>query len=319
MAVTAQPLVSVVVPVYNQGQFLAEAITSALGQSLQPVEVIVVDDGSTDCSPSVAAQFLERIVYLRQPNRGLSAARNRGLMTARADLVQLLDSDDALQPGALEKAWSAAEGQPEVSVFRAGWEEVDREGHTITRASTAPLPSDAFHALFDPMAVGPPCRSLVRRSAFATAGWFDTKLRACEDWDMWLRMAAAGLRFADLSHCHARYRNYPTSTSKDYGVMWQSGTTVLARAAARHQGCPRCGEALKDAMAAWRRWCYLSMLVPQVSRLRHQGHYAQAVQKSARAIAGDPWLAPVFARSAGCRGARASLDLVRRVVGKGPA
>lgn len=315
-ALSDQPLVSVVVPVYNQGQFLAEAITSALGQSLQPIEVIVVDDGSTDCSASVAAQFLDRIVYLRQPNRGLSAARNHGLMAARADLVQFLDSDDALQPGALEKAWSASLGQPEVSVFRAHWDEVDIRGETIAHAATAVLPTDAFHALFDPMAVGPPCRSLVRRSAFTRAGLFDTELRACEDWDIWLRMAAAGLRFADLPYSHARYRNYPTSTSKDYVVMWQSGTTVLARATALHQGCQQCQAAFRQGMARWRQWCYLSMLVPQISRLRRERQYAQALQKSVRAVARDPWLGPLFARSAGWRGTKDVFGLVGQAVGK---
>lgn len=294
---TERPLVSVVVPAYNQGRFLAEAVTSALEQSLQPVEVIVVDDGSTDSTASVAGAFGTRVRYVRQQNQGLSAARNRAIALAQGRYVQLLDSDDALQPGALEKGWDLAEANPEVSVWRGGWDEVDIDGVTHVTTSTPSLPDDAFHALFDPMSVGPPCRYLVKRSAFERVGLFDVRMRACEDWHMWLRMAAVGLAFGDIPVSYARYRNYATSTSKDFSLMWAHGTAVLRGAAQVHGRCHKCREALAAGLARWREWCYLSMLVPKVSALQAEHDYVGAARECGRALRSDPALATKVARS----------------------
>ncbi|HJZ55192.1 MAG TPA: glycosyltransferase family A protein [Gemmataceae bacterium] len=94
---------SVVIPAYNCGGFLAESVESALRQTLPPHEVIVIDDGSTDDTPAVAARFGERIVYHHQPNRGVSAARNGGIDRASGDWLAFLDADDLWEPTKLER------------------------------------------------------------------------------------------------------------------------------------------------------------------------------------------------------------------------
>jgi glycosyltransferase involved in cell wall biosynthesis len=302
--VSAARLVSVVIPAYNQGEFLLEAIDSALSQTLSAVEVIVVDDGSTDDTPRIAASFGDRIVYLRQPNQGLAAARNTGIRAARAPLLQFLDSDDALYPDSLERACEAADLHPDASVFTTTWDEMDQAGRLVARVDAPLLPTDAFHALFDPMLVGPPCRYLVRRSAFSQAGLFDTRLEACEDWDMWLRIAATGSRFIAVPAARVRYRNYATSMSKNFPLMWRSGNRVLASAARVHRDCAECRRAQPRGVSSWREWCYLSMLAPAVRECLEGGSYYTAGRISLTALARDPNLAPYLLRSARTRARR---------------
>jgi glycosyltransferase involved in cell wall biosynthesis len=98
-----QPCISCIVPVFNGARFLAEAIDSILGQSLAPGEVIVVDDGSTDSTPEVAARYGGRVTYVRQDNAGPSAARNRGVLRSRGDFVAFLDADDLWHPDKLAR------------------------------------------------------------------------------------------------------------------------------------------------------------------------------------------------------------------------
>ena len=309
--VSATPLASVIIPAYNQGEFLLEAIDSALSQTLRAVEVVVVDDGSTDDTQQIAAGFDDRIVYVRQVNQGLAAARNTGIRTARGPLLQFLDSDDALYPDSLERACDAAVRHSDASVFTASWDEMDRAGRIVARVDAPPLPSDVFHGLFYPMLVGPPCRFLVRRSAFTQAGLFDTRLAACEDWDMWLRIAAAGLRFVAVPAARVRYRNYATSMSKDYCLMWRSGRHVLTRAARVHSNCPKCRLAVRSGVASWREWCYVSMLAPKIRERCDRGRYYAAARTSLTALARDPRLAPYLLRSALARTRRLTSECDR--------
>jgi glycosyltransferase involved in cell wall biosynthesis len=261
------------------------------------VEVIVVDDGSTDDTPSVAATFRDRIVYIRQPNQGLSAARNTGIMVAHADLVQLLDSDDALHPRAVQLATEAADRYPGAAVFAGGWDDVDVAGRALAHARAPVLLGDTFHVLFDVMQIGPASRYCVRRAAVASAGLFDTRLRACEDWDMWLRMAAAGLQFIALPGTTVRYRNYATSMSKRPRLMWQSGITVLEHAAQVHGDCGDCRRARQRGVVQFRDWCYVSMVAPRIRAAWEQRRYYAAGRELVAAFGRDPRVMPLLLRS----------------------
>src|SRR5262249_54531372 len=97
-----EPRVDVIIPCYNQGRFLAQAVASVLAQTYPHVGAVVVDDGSTDDTPEVAARYGHRIRYVRKPNAGLGAARNSGLLEASADFVLFMDSDDFLRPDTIE-------------------------------------------------------------------------------------------------------------------------------------------------------------------------------------------------------------------------
>ena len=177
--------VSLVIATFNHARVLAEAIDSALSQTLDPVEVVVVDDGSTDDTPTVLARYAARIRVLRQPNRGLAAARNAGLAATRGSYVAFLDADDVLAPTKLAEQVAVLERAPTV-----GWTYCDvlietvatgarvtaseRFGYGV-RALDGWLFAELIHGNFIP-AIAP----LVRRTALDVVGGFDERLTALE-------------------------------------------------------------------------------------------------------------------------------------------
>src|SRR5262249_14117699 len=122
MTETEKPAISVIMPAYNCGRYLPEALDAALGQTLPPHEVLVVDDGSTDDTPQVCAAYGDRIRYVRQPNRGVPAGRNTALTRATGASSALLDADDVSAPDRLEKQAAALRARPgAVACFSGFW------------------------------------------------------------------------------------------------------------------------------------------------------------------------------------------------------
>ncbi len=215
------PLVSVIIPCYNQGRFLAEAIESALGQTYPHVEVIVVNDGSTDETAEVAARYAGRIRYIEQENGGRCAARNRGLAEAKGDRVLFLDADDWLLPQALATLANGLADNERSEVVYCGWRMVAEDGTLLGEADPEPLPPDAFHALLS-RNWGPVHCFLIARGRILQVGGWQEGLEASEDWEMFLRLAANGCRFFKVPGCLVAYRWYPTSSSKSYPEMWRT-------------------------------------------------------------------------------------------------
>jgi glycosyltransferase involved in cell wall biosynthesis len=184
------PLVSVVIPTYNYGRFVTEAVDSVLAQTRPAEEIIVVDDGSTDDTRERLRPYEGRVRYVYQNNQGLSAARNAGIRAARGDLIALLDSDDLWHPAKLAFQVQAMTRSPELGLVAAdavrdlkqGWPEVGEPGPLPLRAVT--LRDLLIRSRFGPSGV------LVRKPCFDAVGDFDTALRSAEDRDMWIRIAA---------------------------------------------------------------------------------------------------------------------------------
>lgn len=177
------PLVSVIIANYNYAEFLAQAVTSALGQTYPAIEVVVVDDGSKDESVSVARVFPVRLV--EQAHSGVAGARNRGVAEARGDLIVFLDADDALEPTFVERCWESLRRRgPEVAYAYPQMVRFGRE--------TGLFPSREFNgrALFDGNFV--PISTLLRRAAFDAVGGFDPTWPAHEDHDLWVRLFVRG-------------------------------------------------------------------------------------------------------------------------------
>ena len=123
--------VSVVIPTYNRARWLTEAVASALAQTVPPLEVLIVDDGSTDDTEAVAATFAPPVRYIRQRNAGVAAARNRGIREARGDLVALLDSDDVWEPSKLAVQLAVLDAHPEVGWCLSDCEVIDADGRAL--------------------------------------------------------------------------------------------------------------------------------------------------------------------------------------------
>jgi glycosyltransferase involved in cell wall biosynthesis len=286
--------VDIIIPCYNQGRFLAEAIDSALGQTHRPANVIVVDDGSDDDTPLVAQRYDGQIRYVRKWNAGLSAARNTGILEATAEFVLFLDADDYLLPDQLARHMAAACADPEASVFHGGCRSVDLAGRRLAQYEAQSLPEDAFHTLLEHNRFA--CHSVtVRRTAFGNAGLFDVRLAACEDWDIWIRLAAAGCRFAVVPGAVAAYRRYPTSMSMDVDRMWHSSLAVLRKSMQYHGECLRCRWAALRGVAHARKRA-LGTLKCMLHEYSARGEEWAGVAYATRAVLRYPFLAPMLLR-----------------------
>jgi glycosyltransferase involved in cell wall biosynthesis len=245
--------VSIIIPCYKHAHYLKHAIESALAQTHSLVQVIVVNDGSPDNTPEVAAGFANRICYIPQTNAGLSAARNTGLAHATGEFALFLDADDSLCPDAVERMIDALSRNPDGDVFVSGWWDTDPAGNLIGRQSAPTFCPDPFHALLREN-VAPPVAFMIRRRILPQPA-FDPKLRSHEDVDLWLRLAAQKAKFVPVDSTGAMYRRGPDSMSTHATRMLETAIDVLKRNASPHVNCAHCRTAIDHALdAIARKW-----------------------------------------------------------------
>lgn len=183
--------VSVIIPTYNYARFLREAIDSALAQTRPALEVIVVDDGSTDGTRELLAEYGERIRVLSQQNQGVAAARNAGIGAANGEYLAFLDSDDAWYPRKLELQMLRFEQEPQLGLVHCGAEIIDAEGRTLD-TTTGGMEGDVAEAMLrlDREVIMPQGSSIVVPKRIAMdLGGFDVRLPPSEDWDFCYRLA----------------------------------------------------------------------------------------------------------------------------------
>jgi glycosyltransferase involved in cell wall biosynthesis len=204
------PTVSVIIPCYNGAKYLRQAVESVLAQTHPPLEVIVVDDGSTDDSAEIAASFGPPVRVIRQANQGESVARNRGIAEARGDYLHFLDADDLMHPEAFERMLAAIAGRANaVALVGFAMFTVDP---TAPYAVSVPKGEAFFPTLFrDNLAAIHAWLTpahLVRQ-----AGGFCEGLHYSEDWDLWNQVALAGAELVTIPWVGGYYRRYPQSQS----------------------------------------------------------------------------------------------------------
>ncbi len=188
---------SIVIPAYNSAAFLRETMESVRGQDASGWELIVVDDGSTDGSLDVARSVADpRIRVLRQENRGVSAARNRGLAEASGEWVLFLDSDDRLLPDALRRMGEAGQARPEAVAVYGEAAPMSESGDMLSGGAPPVFgqrPSgDVLEALLARNFIATPGVIALRRHALAQSGGFSEGLSVAEDWELWCRLAMLG-------------------------------------------------------------------------------------------------------------------------------
>jgi len=227
--------VSAIIPAYNCAPFLAAAVESALHLEGVSVEVIVVDDGSTDATPAVLAAFGGRIRCVRQENRGLPAARNAGIALASSELIAFLDADDTWEPGKsrAEAAYldrNARCGLVFCDVFRM--DEAGQRSAPILGPRASEIPTGAcLDRLFLGNFVLVP-GVMTRRSILDRVGPFDESLRSVEDYDMWLRIAEVS-EIGFVPEPLASWRERAGQMSRNRERMLESEVRVLEAALAR--------------------------------------------------------------------------------------
>ena len=221
-------LVSVVIACYNGEAHLEEAIKSALAQSHSGVEIIVVDDGSTDGSSEIAQKFPVR--YIRQENRGLSASRNLGIDASRGNYVVFLDADDRLRPEAIETGLRVMAEHPESAMTVGDHLFISRDGSYLSDSRKACLQSSHYEELLKSNFIEMISSVLFRRSVLVEIGGFDTALRVAEDYELYLRIA----RVYPIC-CHpallAEYRLHQKNASHNSELMLRMTLQVLRRQA----------------------------------------------------------------------------------------
>ena len=185
------PLVSVIIPTYNRGWIVRDAIDSVLGQTYADFELIVVDDGSSDRTPPILDAYGDRLRVIRQANQGVSAARNRGIGESSGPLIALLDSDDIWLPKKLAVQVDFFKRNPAALICQT--EEIwIRNGLRVNPGKRHRKPSGMIFERSLELCLVSPSAVMVQRELFEKVGQFDESLQACEDYDLWLRV---GCRF----------------------------------------------------------------------------------------------------------------------------
>jgi glycosyltransferase involved in cell wall biosynthesis len=190
MAHSKSPAVSVIIPTHNRAHIIPQTIDSVLAQTFRDFEIIVIDDGSTDDTSAVLQKrYGEKITCIRTKNCGLSAARNRGITAARGQYIAFLDDDDAWLPDKLKLQTALMQNNPSLGLVYCGCYTIAADDTVISE--TRPLKrGELFEDLLRSNdIVGSASAVLVAGSLFSKAGCFDETLTACEDWDMWIRIA----------------------------------------------------------------------------------------------------------------------------------
>jgi glycosyltransferase involved in cell wall biosynthesis len=206
----SEQVVSVVVPFYNQDRYLAEALESILAQNYAPIELVLVDDGSTDASGEIARRYSPPARYVRRRNGGAAAARNTGLLVTHGEFVSFCDSDDRWQPEKLVVQLGAFAAEPDLDVAFTG----------VREFLTPDLDQASLHARSPRQTVAGVCASsmLARRHVFSDVGLFDEQLRFGEWPDWYARLLESDCKVAIQSDILVHRRLHDRNTTLTH---WQ--------------------------------------------------------------------------------------------------
>lgn len=241
------PVVSVVIPAYDGERFVGDAIESALGQTMADIEVIVVDDGSPDGTAGLLDRYAardERVVAVSQENRGVSAARNRGIGMARGVYVAMLDQDDVFPPERLELQCAFLQRNPSVGAVGGAVTFVDEGGRPFVQAVRYPLTDAEIRAALegpaDVLQTTPFIHSavLVRKGVFQAVAGYRSAFEPAEDLDLWVRISER-FALANLRQTTVHYRVHAAQVSL-HRLEQQALSTVASRLSgrARREGRP---------------------------------------------------------------------------------
>jgi glycosyltransferase involved in cell wall biosynthesis len=230
-----QPLVSVIIPVYNGAEFVVEAIESAARQTYRNLEIIVVDDGSTDGTLKLLQHYAgkePRLRILNQANGGVASARNHAIAEAAGELIAPLDADDLWLPDKIERQVKCllAAGEDTGFVY-SWWAWIDEAGMVLDRSPRWTIAGNKLEELILINFTGNASVPLFRKRCLLEAGGYNSELAAanaggCEDWEVVLRVAARH-RIGVVEDVLLGYRRRPGSMSQAYDAMWRSQQMVM--------------------------------------------------------------------------------------------
>jgi len=273
---SAAPAVSVVIPVYRAERYIGDALDSVFAQTFPDYEVIVVDDGSPDADALNRAlkPYRDRILYIRQQNRGPSAARNTGINRARGEFIAFLDSDDYWEPEYLSQQLALLNGDPGLDVVYTD-ARIAGDSELAGRTFMQDAPSEGevtFEGLLRERCTVILSGAVAKRRALIDAGQFNEEFSYAEDFDLWLRLIKRGARFAYQTRVLLTKREHSGSLCSDMVNLFENALIVLDRARLAYQ----LTDSEKEAIA-WRQ----SKLVAYVNLERGKRHLANGDFNSA--------------------------------------
>jgi glycosyltransferase involved in cell wall biosynthesis len=277
------PKVDVIIPAYNAAKYLPIALESVVAQTFADWRIILVDDGSTDNTSEVVAPFLARLgpklSYLKQPNAGMSAARNTAIRNSSSEFVALLDADDIWLPDRLLKSLEKFENRPDVGLSYGYIARVGPDGRVIDTFADRQRNGEGWIArsIFTRMVYLPAPTITFRRCCVNDVGVFDESMWATEDRDLWLRIALR-YKVALVPHLIAHYRTSPGSMTTDPERML-TGQLQFIR---KHYGAKGCGRVA-------RRFAMNGIYKQRAEALAENNQYGAALRSSLRAL----WYYPV--------------------------
>jgi len=226
---TSNPLISVIIATLNRNRFLAKAVESALAQSFQNLEIIIIDDGSSPPVTETLSVPDERVrIYRLNQSKGVSSARNYGISLAQGDYLAALDDDDYWKPEYLESVMNAFRRHPEIAMVGSRLTEVDASGNPISGfAHKGPSGIYRIEDIFD-YSWPRPSGVVIRKKSFVESGGYDASLKGYEDADLYFKIAANYPSYL-LEESYVYYRVHEQNVSKKTALMNECGIRVWSK------------------------------------------------------------------------------------------
>lgn len=222
--------ISVIVPVYNGEKTIRETLISIIKQSFSDIEIIIIDDGSTDSTLEVVKSITDpRIKIFSYSNAGLATSRNRGITLANGQYISFIDADDIWTPCKLESQMQALKEHPSCAVAYSWTDYINTDGKFLKSGRHPTAIGDVYHKLLLGNFLENGSNPLIRINALKAVGGFDESLLAAEDWDMWLRLSAF-YEFVCVEKAQILYRVSANSMSTDLKRQETASLKVIERA-----------------------------------------------------------------------------------------
>lgn len=272
------PEVSVIIPTYNSAHYLTQAVASVLAQTFQDFEVLVIDDGSTDETEAVMSGYAPPVRYIRQPNGGVAAARNRGIAESRGRYIAFLDADDMWMSRKLERQLAALGQHQDCRACYTAAQVVDADLMPIAELRSRRQSSALEDLLLRGNVVATPSSVLCERELLDAVGGFDAELSMCADWDLWVRLATQ-TEFLYLDELLIKYRQHAANMSRQVALLEHDSLRLLEK-----------GFAMPDLPESLRAQCRVALArnaMVLAGSYFAVGQYRDFVRCAARAIRAD--------------------------------
>ncbi|MEX2396948.1 MAG: glycosyltransferase, partial [Balneolales bacterium] len=266
LALPKTPLVTIVIPTYNHGQFIGEAIESIFAQDYKNYEIVIIDDGSLDNTEEVVSNY-EGIKYLKQKNQGLSASRNIGLQNSKGEYITFLDADDVLQPNAITTNVQHFTKNKNCAFVSGNHKRIAVDGREIAPPQISYISSNHYEAFLKGNYIGMHGTVMYNKKILLEEGGFNTNLAVCEDYDLYLRLSRKHKIFSH-QQIIASYRQHDNNMSSNVSLMLKHALAVLKAQLPHVREKPELVKAYQNGVKGWKEY-YTRQFIKEVKKKKN--------------------------------------------------